>query len=226
MGQWPQILVVTDRHRLVRHLNARPDEWSLLLQAQVVGAFAGGADLVQVREPDLEPGALTRFLRGVFAEAPGVARRTLVNDRCDVALAAGAGGVHLGERSVGIADARRLAPARRPWVVGRSVHGAAGAVAAREADYLVAGTVQPSGSKPRGWTTIGWAGLSAIVAAAGEAPVLAIGGLGPADAAALRASGAAGMAGIGCFLPDGESSVQAGTEARVRELRQRLVNVS
>jgi thiamine-phosphate pyrophosphorylase len=220
VAEWPRILVVTDRHRLLRHLKAQPEQWPELLQAQVLGAIAGGADLVQVREADLAPGLLAGFLRRLFDAAPGAAQRVVVNDRCDVALASAAGGVHLGERSVGIGEARQLAPDGRQWLVGRSVHTRTGAAAARRADYVIAGTVQASASKAPGWKTIGWPGLAAIAAAAGDTPVVAIGGLGVADVPAVRAAGAVGLAGIGCFLPAHGAGVGAGTEARVRELRQ------
>ena len=71
---------------------------------QPADAARAGADLVQVREKDLDGGALLAFVRAVMAT--GV--RVIVNDRVDVALATGAYGVHLPERGLAIADARAL----------------------------------------------------------------------------------------------------------------------
>src|SRR5512139_4063630 len=119
---WPRIVVVTDRHRLLRQMGAEPDAWPELLQAQIAGALAGGADLVQVREPDLEGGRLARFLRWTFECLPAAAGRVVVNDRMDVAWVTGAAGVHLPERSVTVDEARALLPPGKAWVIGRSVH--------------------------------------------------------------------------------------------------------
>jgi thiamine-phosphate pyrophosphorylase len=211
-------MVVTDRRRLVSEAGAAYDDWPTLLEAQVSGALAGGADLVQVREPDVDARTLVRTLRAVFTGVPESAHRVVINDRADVALATGAAGVHLTERSIRIDEARTLQPAGTAWVIGRSVHDEGGAAAARDADYLVAGTVQPSRSKPEGHL-LGWKGLSAIVRAAGTVPVMAIGGLGPQHVLEIVAAGAVGLAGIGCFLPIRGEDVVASVRERVRTVR-------
>ena len=217
---WPRILVVTDRHRLVRRRHLPPDAWPDVLQAQIAGALDGGADLVQVREPDLEARALAWFLRRLFEAVPDSARHVVVNDRSDVAWVTGAAGVHLTERSLDLADIRRLRPADKKWVTGRSVHDPAMAARCRDASYLVAGTVQPSASKPAGWEVLGWAGLAAIVEAAGNTPVVAIGGLAAADAPAVHRAGAIGIAGIGCFLPDAGGDIARSVRARVQVMQK------
>jgi thiamine monophosphate synthase len=82
------------------------------------------------------------------------------------------------------------------------------AAAARHAphvDYLIAGPVRPTASKPAGWPTLGTAGLAGIVRASPGVPVLGIGGLGAGAVADLRRAGARGMAAIDAFLPAGGS---------------------
>jgi thiamine-phosphate pyrophosphorylase len=222
---WPRLLVVTDRHRLVARAGGPLERWPDLLIAQVAGALEGGADLVQIRERDLDAGVLVRFLRRLFDEVPEGRSRVVVNDRADVALVTGAAGVHLTARSVTVADARRLAPQGRRWVVGQSVHSAAAAQAASGAAYVVVGTVLRSDSKPAA-PALGWSGLAEIARSVGATPVVAIGGLRLDDVVQLRRAGATGLGGIGCFLPlDGES-VAAGTEARVRAFRQAFETAS
>jgi thiamine-phosphate pyrophosphorylase len=145
--------------------------------------------------------------------------RVMVNDRVDVALAAQADGVHLKAASIGVADARCLAPA--DWIVGRSVHELAEVeAAAREgADYLLFGSIFATRSKPPGWPVAGLDGLRAAVAAARQVPVLAIGGVGVAEAAAVAATGAAGIAAIDAFQPSQHDFLEASVQEAVIRLR-------
>lgn len=211
--------VVTNRRRLVAACGVPLAAWPDVLVEQVAGAVAGGADLVYVREPDVPVRTLLDVLDTVGRRSPEAAARVVVADRADVALVAGVAGVHLSERSMDEAAVRLLPGAAPPWVVGRSVHSPSGAQAHRGVSYLLAGTVLPSVSKPGGWTTLGWDGLTAVVAAAEGTPVVAIGGLGAADVANVLSAGAQGMAAIGCFLPQGPGDVAASVAQRVREVR-------
>jgi thiamine-phosphate diphosphorylase len=219
VNRWPRLMVVTDRQRLVAHVGAAAGQWQTLLRAQIAGALAGGADLVQVREPDLDARSLASFVRDVFISVPGSAARVLVNDRVDVAHVTGAAGVHLTERSVAVEEAKRLQPYGASWVIGRSVHDAATAAAGASASYLLAGTVRPSTSKPEGWSVLGWPGLAALVAAARQVPVVAIGGLATEHVAAVVDAGAVGVAGIACFLPRRGDNVEESVRDRVRAMR-------
>jgi thiamine-phosphate diphosphorylase len=155
-----------------------------------------GIDLVQVRERDLEAASLTDLVLQVLAITRSSGTRVVVNDRLDVARAAGADGVHLRHDSVSVGEARSLAPT--PFVIGRSVHDVAAAKAAADADYLIAGTVFPTTSKQGAVRLLGLDGLRAIVATT-TAPVLAIGGLTLDHLGAIAATGAAGIAAIGLF---------------------------
>jgi len=122
-------------------------------------AVDAGVDVIQVREPDLEAAPLAELVSSVLGIARSSSTRVTVNDRLDVAMACGADGVHLRADSMTPADARRLAPAR--FLVGRSVHNPAEAGAAGGADYLIAGTVFPTSSKP-GVSCLGVEGLRSI----------------------------------------------------------------
>jgi thiamine-phosphate diphosphorylase len=193
-GRGPVLALVTDGARLAPGRGASDRTACLLVQIRF--AVAAGIDLVQLREPDLEAGVLFDLTRTSVAASAGSRTRILVNDRLDVALAAGAGGVHLRADSIPPRAARALAP--RGFLVGRSVHAVEEARAvAGETDYLIAGTVCPTPSKP-GAPLLGLDGLAAIVKAA-DVPVLAIGGVTLDRMAAIAATGAAGGAAIGLF---------------------------
>lgn len=116
----------------------------------------------------------------------------IVNDRIDVALIIGADGVQLGERSLPVAACRRLIGAQRS--IGRSVHDIGGAVAAERdgADYLVAGHVFATPSKP-GMPGRGLAWLRALTQAV-AIPVIAIGGITHERVGEVIAAGACGVA--------------------------------
>jgi thiamine-phosphate pyrophosphorylase len=188
--------LVTDRRRLCPDAESFAAARACLVE-QARRAAAAGVDLIQVRERDLDSAALAALVAEVVAVTRGSPTRVVVNDRIDVALAAGAAGVHLRGDSVPVAVARKLLPA--PRLVGRSVHRAAEASAAAGADYLIAGTVFSSPSKPGAVELIGIDGLRAIVRAT-TVPVLAIGGITPDRIAAVLDAGAAGIAAIGLFI--------------------------
>ena len=210
------ICLVTDRRRLGAAVGAGPADWTATLERQVTAAIAAGVDLVQVREGDLEAAELVALVERLVARAAGTPTRVLVNDRMDVALAAGAAGVHLKERSFRPADARSLAP--EGFLVGCSIHGADAAVERRDAHYLMAGTVLPTISKPEG-KLLGWEGLAAVVAAVGGTPVLAIGGIDLSSMNLLASSGAAGLAAVGAFIPTAGQEIYEFVQKRVIDMR-------
>jgi len=211
-----KICLVTDRRRLGAAVGARPSGWIDALHEQVVAAARAGVDYIQVREPDLEAGPLTALVRSLVAAAGSTAAKVLVNDRLDVALAAGAAGVHLKEASFLPEEARRLAPPG--FLIGCSVHAPAGVAARRSADFLIAGTVLPTASKP-GADELGWEGLAAVVEAASGQPVLGIGGLDLHSMPKLSATCAAGLAAIGAFVPGPGEPLSEFVHNRVAGLR-------
>jgi len=158
-------------------------------------ALDAGLPAVQLREKDL-PGrpllALAERLRRATTERGAL---LFVNDRLDVALAAGADGVHLGERSFPVAVARALLPG---LLVGASVH-SVDDVAASTADFLFFGPVFATPSKAAFGLPQGIARLGAA-ARATSIPVFAIGGLDAGTCAAARGAGAHGIAVIRAIL--------------------------
>jgi thiamine-phosphate diphosphorylase len=210
------VCLVTDRRRLCAAVGVDPADALELLEAQVVAAARAGVDLVQIREPDLEAGALSAFVRSIAASCRDLAVRILVNDRLDVALAAEAGGVHLKETSIPVDEARRLAPAG--FIVSRSVHTALTAAAQRSADFLIAGTVLPTVSKGAA-DYLEWEGMERVVAAARVTPVLGIGGLDLRSIPMLAATGAAGLAAVGAFIPTAGEDVSEFVQKRVVAMR-------
>jgi thiamine-phosphate diphosphorylase len=181
-----------------------------------VGAAArAGVHLIQVRDHEADGGSLTSLAAGCVSAVHGTAARVLVNDRLDVALAAGAHGVHLRADSVPAKRVRQVAP--RQLIVGRSVHDAVEAEHAALAgglDYLIFGTVFTSASKP-GARAAGVEALAAVVRRT-PLPVLAIGGLSPLTAPLAARAGAAGCAGIELFTDDDLDRLAAAIEATVQ----------
>ena len=188
--------LVTDRRRLSPGaVTFEPAQQRLA--EQVTWATGANVDLIQVREPDLDAARLAALVSRLVRVSRGSGTRVVVNDRGDVALACGADGVHLRHDSVPAEALRRIAPAG--FLVGRSVHGVADAVLAGPVDYLIAGTVFSTPSKPAEAPILGLDGLAAIVRAV-AVPVLAIGGITRERFDEVAATGAAGVAGIGIFI--------------------------
>lgn len=210
------VCLVTDRRRLGAAIGARPEDWIDALEEQVTAAARAGVDFIQVREPDLETRDLATLVRTLLRATEGTSARILVNDRVDVALATKAAGAHLKEASFSPDEVRRIVPPG--FIIGCSVHGPAGAAARRSADYLIAGTVQPTVSK-RPADYLEWEGLKAVVAAAHGTPVLGIGGLDVRSIPLLAGSCAAGLAAIGAFIPPAGQQLRPYVQKRVEDMR-------
>jgi thiamine-phosphate pyrophosphorylase len=176
--------LVTDRRRLTVPHSPGQSRRCLLLQAQ--HAIDAGVDCIQIRERDLEAAALMDLATAVVGLTRGTPTRVVINDRLDVALASGVDGVHLRGDSIPAVEVRRLAPSG--FLIGRSVHTLTEAIEAAGADYLIAGTVWATPSKPDGRPLLGREGLAAIVAAV-DVPVLAIGGVTTDHVADVAAAG-------------------------------------
>ena len=165
-----------------------------------IGAAArAGADLIQIRERQVSGRALFDLTRRALDAVRGTGARLLVNERTDIAIAAGAAGVHLRADSIHASRVRAIAP--EGFLIGRSVHAVR---EAREAetdggcDFVLFGTVFPSASKPDGHRSAGLDQLRDVCAAV-RLPVLAIGGVTVDRVAHVAAAGAAGIAAIGLF---------------------------
>lgn len=190
---YPLITAVSDRRRLA----AADDRACELLVEWAAAAATAGVDSIQLREAGLSDRALTSVARAVVAATAGTGVLVLINDRTDVALVSGCGGVHLPSAAPPAPVVRRVTP--DAFVIGRSVHDHDDlAAVAPGCDYLTFGTVFASGSKPAGHRS---AGLEALRRTCDQAaiPVQAIGGITLDNAAAVAQAGAAGVAAIGLF---------------------------
>jgi len=189
------------------------------LAAVIRGAAQAGADWIQIREKDLDARPLAELVRSALAETRETGARILVNDRLDVALAAGAAGVHLGGASLPaeiVAEWRRAAH-RKLFLIGVSCHSPDAALAAERggADYVFFGPVFATPSKAAFGPPQGIERLREVCRAV-KIPVLAIGGITAENAGRCLEAGAAGIAAIRLFQDSTEVA------AAVLHLRQGL----
>ena len=177
--------------------------------ALAAALLRGGARLVQLRWPGASARELLAAALAIRPLARAAGALFLVNDRPDVARAAEAEGVHLGQDDLPVAAARRVLGAGR--LIGVSTHdpGQARAAEAAGADYLGVGPVYATATKPDALAPRGLALVSAVRAAV-RCPLVAIGGITPETAAAVRAAGADAVAMIGALVraPDPEAAVR------------------
>ena len=171
--------------------------------AALLSSLPIGAALLQLREKDLDTRALIALARRLLPITRPRQCSLLINARLDVALAAGADGVHLPERGLDVARVRAIAGPE--LVIGASVHSpeAAGDRARAGADAIVCGPIWATPSKAPYGSPLGIDALSrAASAIAGtSAALFAIGGVDrPARAALARSRGAHGIAGIRAFF--------------------------
>ena len=161
-------------------------------------AVRGGATMVQVRWKEAAPRDLLAVVRSLVA---ALAVPVLVNDRVDVALAAAAAGAHLGQEDVPLAMMRPCVPPG--FLLGVSVGSPPEAELARAwpADYWSVGPCYATGTKPDAGDPLGVAGFAHLARLAPTGvPVLGIGGVTAANAAALVRAGAAGVAVAGAVF--------------------------
>lgn len=199
-----------------------PREWGLYVvtdRTQTAGrpieevtraALAGGARVFQLREKDLEARELTALaerLLGVIRPAGGL---LLVNDRIDVALAVGADGAHLSQRSLPPAVARRLLGRGR--LLGVSCHSLAEAAEAQEggADFILLGPIFFTPSKASYGAPLGLEVLKQVRSHI-HLPILAIGSINRTNRQEVLTAGADGVAVISAVMaaPDVSEAVRA-----------------
>ena len=176
------------------------------LARRAAAAVHGGATMVQLRLKDETPRTLAEVARALRAAVPSVP--LLVNDRADVALAAGADGVHVGTDDLSPAALRRVVPAR--FIIGASVGAEEEVARAAGADYVGIGPVYASGSKPDAGVAIGPARFAELAALC-ALPAVAIGGITAENIGALADAGASGVAVISALFsaPDPAAAARA-----------------
>jgi thiamine-phosphate pyrophosphorylase len=176
----------------------------------VRAALRGGAPSIQLRGKEQAAREQVELARALLAETRAAGALLWVNDRLDVALAAGADGVHLGQDDLPVEAARRIVPPG--FLVGISAETPELARAAERggADYVGTGPVFETGSKADAGAAIGFARI-ADVAAAVRIPVVGIGGIDAANAGDVVRAGAAGVAVISAVMraADPEAATRA-----------------
>jgi thiamine-phosphate pyrophosphorylase len=170
-------------------------------------ALEGGARLIQLREKRMEGRALWGVARAMRALTQQHGAALIVNDRVDIALAAEADGVHLGQEDIPLAVARRLLGSEA--VIGVSVSSEEEAAAAEKegASYVSVGSIFATASKADAGEAIGVEPLSRIKRVVGL-PVLAIGGVNCDNVQAVIRAGADGVAVISA-IANAEDMVEA-----------------
>lgn len=161
------------------------------LLACIRRAVLAGVEYVQIREKDLSARELLALTEA--AVSISASTKILVNGRCDVALAAGAHGVHLPADAVPPTKWRQIVPPS--FLIGMSCHSIAETHAAEGADFIVFGPIfqTPDKGPPKG--------LQALEAVTRDTnmPVFALGGVSWSNAKLCLEAGAAGIAGIRLF---------------------------
>ena len=193
---------VTDRKSLAIPAGASPEA---ALIERIARASTAGVDWIELREKDLDTLPLLELTRAAVAaahRAEGAPTRVLVNDRLDVALAAGAHGVHLAETSMPVSAVMKWKreTKRTDFLVGVSCHSRESADAAVRAgaDYIFFGPVFGTASKAVFGPPQGLAKLAEVCRAV-TVPVVAVGGVHVENVQACARAGAAGIAAIGLF---------------------------
>ena len=208
----PISYLITDGRTRPETTAASPEFTRLLT---LVGAgVAARVSLIQLREKLLRPRLLYELTAQAVALTKGSPTRLLVNDRADIALAAGADGVHLTTRSLDAAVIRRISNSN--FLIGVSTHSLAEAQAAHAAgaDFAVFGPVFDTPSKQAYGTPIGLEGLREAARALAPFPLLALGGITRDNLPQALSAGARGIAAIRLF---GE---QRDIHVIIRELRE------
>ncbi|MEC9431804.1 MAG: thiamine phosphate synthase [Pseudomonadota bacterium] len=186
------------------------------VEAACVAAARGGARLVQLRDKTASDEELTALARRLVAALTPLGCALLVNDRVGVAKAAGAAGAHVGQSDAAVAEARALLG--EDAILGLSVE-APGHLARDDwarLDYVGAGPVFATATKPDHAEPLGWDGLARLCALA-PVPAVAIGGVKTAHAGRARGAGAAGLAMVSEIF--GSADPEAATRAAVAAWR-------
>lgn len=191
----------------------------------VAQAVAGGVNVVQLREKSAPTRQFVELGRALLALLAPFGVPLIINDRLDVALAVGAQGAHLGQSDMPVAEARAILGPKA--LLGLSVETMAHL---REAEALPPGMVDYYGLSPifhtptkadagPGWGLTGLGQARAEVDAGSGRPIVAIGGIGPGNAASVLRCGANSLAVVSaiCSAPDPLAASRALADTLRRE---------
>jgi thiamine-phosphate diphosphorylase len=167
---------------------------------QVARLLAGGASFIQLREKHASPRDFYQEAEAALRVAREGGARLIINDRVDAALALKADGVHLGQDDLPPAAARSLLGEQA--IIGYSTHTVAQALEAARlpVDYLAIGPIYATSSKDNPDPVVGLDGLRRVRQAAGDLPLVAIGGINRQNAREVIAAGADSVALINALL--------------------------
>jgi thiamine-phosphate pyrophosphorylase len=188
--------------RLVAITDGAEDQRATLVE-RVIAAVRGGATSVQVRLKDTSARDVVDITRKLVTS---VSVPVIVNDRADIALAAGAAGVHLGEADLPVSAIRKFAPAE--FIIGASLGSEAELANAKAADYVGIGPIFGTDSKGDAGNAIGVEGFTRL-AKLGGLPAVAVGGITAETASQIVAAGAAGVAVINAIFRSGDPEKSA-----------------
>jgi len=217
----PLLCYVTNR----RNLEDPAEKQEKLLLTKIEQAVEAGVDWIQLREKDLSGKQLSELASDAIRSAAGTSA-ILINDRLDVACAVRAAGVHLGENSLPVSEAKRLVDERRTgkdFLIGASVHSLEIALQTEQAgaSYVIFGPVFATPSKAAFGPPQGLESLRKVCAEL-KIPVLAIGGITIENAGDCLKAGARGIAAIRLFqeASDLSSLVKALRGVELRDVRK------
>lgn len=163
--------------------------------AVCLAAVAGGVTAVQLRLKQAGDGEFLALARRLVAEIPVP---VFINDRLDIAMAAGAAGVHLGPDDLAPVLARRIVP--QGFIIGASVGSSAEIERGNAADYWGVGPLHATSTKPDAGAALGMDGTRAILTQAHNRPCVVIGGVRPEDVGPSMRAGFAGVAVVSGIL--------------------------
>jgi len=179
-----KLYLITDRKIVVRYTS---------LVAAVKEALKGGVKAVQLREKDLDTRELLKLAYKMRELTEKYNAKLFINDRLDIALAAGADGVHLAQNSIPIEAVKKVV--KHKLIIGASTHSLKEAVTAERAgaDFITLGPVYRTSSKVKYGRPIGLNVLKKVSVKV-EVPVFAIGGIKSNRIETAQKAGAYGVA--------------------------------
>lgn len=193
-----RLYAVTDRRALPA---------GVTLAQAVEAALDGGVTCLQLREKEASAGEILALARPLLPLCRARRVPLLINDRVDIALAAGADGVHLGQEDLPLPEARALLGPDR--ILGATAHTVAEALRAQAegADYLGVGAMFPTGTKANTISTS--ADTLKAICAAVSIPVVAIGGVTAQNLPTLAGTGIAGAAVVSAIFSQSDLTAAA-----------------
>lgn len=161
---------------------------------QVTRLISGGASLIQLRDKGAAPREFYQQVAAALQVAHNHNAKLIINDRVDIALALNADGVHLGQSDLPVDAARSLLGERA--IIGFSTHDIAQAklAATMPVDYIAFGPIFRTSTKENPDPVVGLEALRAVRAIIGSLPLVAIGGITPANAVEVVNAGADALA--------------------------------